>query len=200
MEEMMHLIFSILAAAAAIYSILILIRVILSWFGNFVAGGKIADFLFQVTDPYLNWWRRNFNIRIGFLDFSVVAAIAFLSLIQILFYSISRFERITVGYILVVVLMTVWNVISFILMFCIVIVTLRLIAYLANFNIYSPFWRAVDSISQPLLYRINRIFFGNRIVNYLKGIIISLIVLAVFWAGGKFLIPVITGLLLKIPV
>jgi len=194
----MRMIFGLLTAAAGIYSILIFIRIIISWFGGSVYG-KPVDILSAVTDPYLDWWRRALNLRIGFLDFSVLAAIAFISVLQSVFFSLSRYERITLGNILAVVLMSFWNVVSFILGFCFLVIVLRLIAYLTSRDIYSPFWQAVDSISQPVLYRLNRIIFGNKIAGYLKGIILSLLLLAVIIAGGKIVMPLLASLLSRLP-
>jgi len=194
----MRLIFGFLAAAAGIYSILLLIRILISWFGNF-AYSKPVDMLSRVTDPYLDWWRRHFNIRIGFLDFSALVGIAALSLLQNMLYSLSHSVKITVGYFLAVVLFSVWNIVSFILGFCLIVIILRMIAYLTNRDIYSPFWQVIDSISQPVLYRLNRIFFGNRIANYLKGIVLSILSLGAIWIGGKIAVPILARLLAGLP-
>jgi len=195
----MRLIFGFLTAAAGIYSILIFIRIIISWFGGSLYG-KPVDILCAITDPYLDWWKRKLNLRIGFLDFSVVAAIAFISVVQSVFFSLSRYERVSLGNILAVVLLSFWNVVSFILGFCFVVIVLRLIAYLTSRNIYSPFWQAVDSVSQPVLYRLNRIIFGNKIAGYLKGILLSLLLLAVIIAGGKIVMPLLASLLARLPI
>jgi len=194
----MRMVFGFLTAAAGIYSILIFIRIVISWFGGSVYG-KPVDILYAVTDPYLDWWKRNLNLRIGFLDFSVVAAIAFISVLQSVFFSLSRYETITLGNILAVVLLSFWNVMSFILGFCFLVIVLRLIAYLTSRDIYSPFWQAVDSISQPVLYRLNRIIFGNKIAGYLKGVLLSLLLLAVIIAGGKIVMPMLASLLSRLP-
>lgn len=194
----MQMIFGLLAAAVGIYSVLILIRIIISWFGSF-ASSKPVDLLCSITDPYLNWWQNKFSIRIGFLDFSAVLAIVSLSLIQNILYSLASYNRITIGYLLAILLMSLWSVFSFILGFCIIIIILRLIAYLTNRNIYSPFWQAIDSVSQPLLYRMNRIFYGKRIGSYLNGIIFSLALLTVVWIGGGYVFPKIARLLSSLP-
>jgi YggT family protein len=199
MEEIMRAIFGILAAAAGVYSILLLIRIIISWFGNFVYG-KPVELLSRVTDPYLDWWRSKLSLRIGMLDFSAVVAIVSLSLVQSIFYSLSHFAKITIGSILALLLMSIWSIVSFILGFCLVVIILRLIAYFTNRDIYSPFWRMVDSVSQPLLYRLNRIFFGSRIVNYLQGILLSIVVIAAVWIGGRFVFPLLAGMLARLPV
>jgi len=194
----MRMIFGSLAMLVGIYSILLLVRIIISWFGSF-ASSKPVELLCSITDPYLNWWRNKFSIRIGFLDFSSVLAIVSLSVIQNILFSLAYFERITIGYLLSILLMSLWSVLSFIIGFCIIIIVLRLIAYLTNRNIYSPFWQVIDSISQPLLYRLNRIFYGKRIGSYLNGIIFSLVLLAVVWIGGGFVFPKIARLLSSLP-
>ena len=194
----MRTIFSLLSAAAGFYSLLIFIRIIISWFGNAVTG-KLVDFLARVTDPYLDWWRRTLNLRVGFLDLSPIAGIAALSLIQSIFYLFSRYDRITVGIILAIVLLSIWSVVSFIVGFCLIIIILRLIAYITNRNIYGSFWQVIDTISQPLLYRTNRIIFGKRIPGCLKGIITSSLLLAAIWIGGKYAVPQVAKLLSKLP-
>jgi YggT family protein len=194
----MYIIFGILATAVSIYSILILIRIILSWFGSSVYGRPV-ELLNSVTDPYLDWWRKKLNFRIGFMDFSAVTGIAALSVVQNILFTFSRFQRISIGTVLSVIILTTWSVISFILGFFIVIIILRLIAYLLNCDIYSPFWQIVDSISQPVLYRLNRIIFGKRISGFLKGIFLSLLLLAALTIGGNFLIKSLAGLISRIP-
>ncbi|MCL2758858.1 MAG: YggT family protein [Treponema sp.] len=195
---MMQFIFRILAAAAGIYSLLIFIRIIISWFGGFISG-KPVEILNKITDPYLDWFRKKLNIRVGFLDFSVVVAIVSLSLIQNILLTLSVSERMTIGFLLAEVILSLWRIISFILTFLIVVIVLRAIAYLTNRNIYSPFWSIVDSISQPIMYRMNRLFFGDKIGGYLKGILFSLILLAVILFAGRFIIKLIAGLLYSFP-
>ena len=195
----MRLIFGILASAAGIYSILLFIRIIISWFGG-LPSNKLMDLLSRVTDPYLDWWRSHLNLRIGFLDFSALAAIITVSVAQNIFSSISNTGALKFGYVLAIILLSIWSVVFFVLGFCLVIIILRLIAYLTNRNTYSPFWRIVDSMSQPVLYRINRILFGRRIVSYLKGIILSCVLLAVLMVGGRIFVPILAAMISKLPV
>ncbi|MCL2265871.1 MAG: YggT family protein [Treponema sp.] len=195
----MRFIFGVLAAAAGIYSILILIRIILSWFGNSY-NSKPAEILQNITDPYLNWWRGVLKLRIGFLDFSVVVAIVFLSLLQNIFYTLSLSQRMTLGFILAEILTSVWSIMSFIIGFFMIIILLRAAAYLTNRNIYSPFWSIVENISQPLMYRMNRLFFGKKIGNYLAGIIFAFLLLAVILTGGWLFVNFLAGLLKNIPI
>ena len=200
MEGVMNVFFGILLAIIGIYSFLIFIRIIISWFGGSIAG-KPVELLFRITDPYLNWWRNHFNLRIGFLDLSPIAGIAFLSLLQSILNSLSRFNRISLGNILAIVLLSAWSVASFILGFCLIIIVLRLIAYLTNRDVYnSPFWSIINSIGEPLLYRTNRFIFGNRLHSYLKGIILSLLLLVAIRVVGEFAVAFVARILAKFPI
>jgi YggT family protein len=194
----MQSIFRILSAVTGIYSVLIIIRIILSWFGSF-SGSKPVDLIARVTDPYLDWWKNKLNIRLGFLDFSALAGIVFLSILQNVFFRLSISMQITIGFILSLCLMAAWNILSFLLGFCLIALILRLIGYATNRNIYGPFWSVVDSVSQPVLYRVNRIIFGKQIVGYLKGILVSIAALAALLFGGGFLIRLLASILLSLP-
>ena len=135
----------------------------------------------------------------GFLDLSPIAAMAVLSVAQSIFSTIGHYGRISLGIILAIALSALWSAASFILGFCLIILVLRFIAYMTNRNVYGGFWRVIDTISQPMLYRINRIIFGKRLVNYLTGIITAAAALAVIWVGGRFAVRLLVGLLLRLP-
>ncbi|MCL2270625.1 MAG: YggT family protein [Treponema sp.] len=194
MEGIIRLIMSLLAMLTSLYSLLIVIRIILTWFSH-TRQSRLIQLLTDITDPYLDWWRNKLNLRIGTLDLSPVAAIAALSAVQKLCSLLAIQSRITLGSILAVFLFAVWEVVSFIIGFCFIVLILRFIAYILNSNMYSPFWRIVDTISQPLLYRINRMLFGNRLVRFMTGILASLAVLAAAWVAGNFIIKLLAGLL-----
>ena len=199
MEEIMSTVFFVLAAAVGFYSILIFIRIILSWFSSLAVPSKPVQILSLITDPYLNWWRGKLNLRIGILDLSPIAGIVALSILQNILNSLAYSGRITIGFLLSVLLMSVWRIFSFILGFCFFLLILRLIAYLTNRNMYSHFWKVIDSITQPILYRLNRIMFGDKIPGYLKGIIFSSLLLGAIWIGGGFIIPRLAILLSNLP-
>ena len=172
---------SILAGIVSIYMLLIFIRILLSWFSG-VEFGALTYFLSCICDPYLNWWRRFRIFKNSPLDFSPLLALAFLSLARSIL-TFGALGRITPGLILVFIINGLWTVLSWALFFFIVVLVLRLIAFLGNFNIYSPFWRLVDLVAQPVMYRICRILFPSRIVSYLARIIVSIVVLLIVTAG-----------------
>ena len=196
MDGIVRIVAGFLAGLFGIYSLLIIIRILMTWFSH-VRSGRVVNFLTRITDPYLNWWRDKLGLRVGFLDLSPLAGMAVLSVLQTICSHISRQGRISLGIILGVCLSALWSAVSFLLGFCVIILVLRLIGYFINANIYNHFWRVVDTISRPLLYHVNRIIFGKRLVSYKVGIISAVVVLAAIWAGGRFAVQMLTGLLLN---
>jgi len=193
----MRVIMGLLAMLIGLYSLLIVVRIILTWFGN-VRYGKPVHILTCITDPYLNWWRQKFNLKAGVLDLSPIAALVFLSVMQTICSTIANQGRISLGIILAVCLSAVWSALSFIVGFSIIVLVLRLIGYISNSNMYSTFWQIIDSVSRPVIYRINRIIFGKRLVNFLTGIIISIVILAGIWILGRIAVRLLTGLLMRL--
>jgi YggT family protein len=194
----MLMIMNLLAGLTGLYSLLILIRIMLTWFGG-AQFGRPAEILARITDPYLDWWRR-FPLRAGFLDLSPILGMAALSLAQNIFSTIAHYGTISLGIILAIVLSSVWSVVSFFLGFCMVVLGLRLFAYLTRRSVYSNFWRIIETVAQPVLYRISRIVFGNRLVNYRTEMIVALAILLALMIGGRIAVNLLMGLLIRLPV
>ena len=182
-----------------IYMMIIFFRIILTWFSGINHGG-IQNVLARITDPYLNWFRRFPALRIGYLDLSPLVALGVLSLANRIFATIAHYNAISIGIILALVLQVLWGAVSFILGLLIIVLILRLVAHLANFNTYNPFWRVVDTISQPVLYRINRTLFKDRILNYTTSVVLSIVGLGLIYFVMRILIFSVSGLLVRLPV
>jgi YggT family protein len=198
MQDLMRITMNILGGVTGIYMILITVRILLTWFRGGVYG-KPYEILQNITDPYLNWFRRFSFLQTGVFDLSPIAALAVLSVLNQIFNTVASFGRISLGIILALILSALWSAASFILGFFIIVLLLRLIAYLTNRDVYYSFWRIIDVISQPVLYRINRIIFRNRLVNYLTGIISALVLLLALRVGlgivlGKIMLPFLVRL------
>jgi YggT family protein len=169
----MSLIFGFLGAATSIYMLVIIIRVMLSWFGSsYNSGVKLLE---DVTEPYLAAFRRLRFLRFGGMDFSPVLAIGLLSVAGSVFSSISRYGHITVGIVLALLASMVWSAASFVLTVSFIILLVRLIAHLTRRNIFTPFWQIVDRIASPILNFVSRLLFRGRPVQYQTGLIVSTI-------------------------
>ena len=188
---------NILNFLTTFYMLVIFIRIILTWFrGNF----QVPEILCRITDPYLNWFRRFQFLRIGYMDFSPIAALMILSLVNRIFSTLARYGTITLGIIGAMILQALWSALSFLLIFMIIVLVLRLIAYLANLNIYGTFWRMVDTFSQPVLYRITRILFRGRIANFLTSLVIAIAILTLSSIILGILVSILTNILVRLPV
>jgi len=198
MEGTMQIIFGILTALLGIYSLLIIIRIIFTWFSGDQFSGPM-EVLSRITDPYLDWWRQRLNLRAGYLDLSPIVAMAVLSVAQTICSAIAQTGRFSIGLLLAVCLSALWSAVSFLLGFCLVVLVLRLIAYVINANLFGTFWRVIDSISNPLQYRISRIIFGKRIIRFSTSIIISIFIFTALLVGGNILIRFVSDLLFRFP-
>ena len=74
-------IFSVLASTAQIFSFLLLIRVLLTWFPSIDWNNGILSALCSLTDPYLNIFR-GIIPPIGGFDISSILAFLLLNVIQ----------------------------------------------------------------------------------------------------------------------
>jgi YggT family protein len=188
---------NILSGITSIYMLLIFIRILLTWFSG-AYYGRAFEALRSITDPYLDWFRR-FPLRLGLFDLSPLAALAVLSLVNNIFGILARQGRISFGIMLAMILSSVWSAASFILGFLIIVLALRFVAYIASRDVYHGFWRIVDLITQPVLYRINRIIFRNRLVHYRTGLITALLALLAVWIIGGRLIALARTFLSGLP-
>jgi YggT family protein len=78
---MSALIFASLYKFLQIYSVLLIVRILLSWFQTAEWAMQIISFLSPITDPYLNIFR-SIIPPLGGLDFSAILAIILLNVVQ----------------------------------------------------------------------------------------------------------------------
>ena len=182
-----------------IYMMVIIFRIILTWFpGN--QDSKVYELLSKVTDPYLNWFRRFPALRVGFLDLSPIAAMAVLSLVNRLLTTLALYGTISIGIILTILLQAFWAALSFILGFFIIVLVIRLIAHFLDSGTSGTLMRIVDAISQPLLFRISRVVFQNRPVNFTTGLIVSIAGLGLTFLLFRTLVTIFSGMLTRLPI
>jgi YggT family protein len=187
-----------LNAAVIVYVFLCAARVLMSWLPGLDAG-RGGAVLARLVDPYLNFFRRFKFLSSGAFDFSPIAALALLAVINELLTKIAFAVNLSVGIVLALVVGAAWSAVSFVVSFFLVCAVARMIAYAARWNSLHPLWMVIDSILNPVLFRINRLVYRGRIVNYLQGLITGSVVLALIWALGRFLVGQIVGSLSLLP-
>lgn len=171
----LSIVFRILGGAASVYMLLCIARIFLTWFPG--ASGAGARFLERSTEPYLALFRRLSFLRGAGVDFSPIAALAVLAGLSRAL-TVASMGTLTLGIGLALVVQVIWDPVGFLLGFFAVLILARIIAYLARWNSLHPVWRAVDAMINPILFQLKRLFYRNRIVHYMQGLVIGLLVLA----------------------
>ena len=180
------------------YMVIIFFRIMLTWFSG-MGHGSVQDVLARITDPYLNWFRRFPALRMGFLDLSPIVALGVLSLVNRILSSLARYGTITIGIILAMVLQGIWGAVSFFIGFLIIVLILCLVAHLSRVNTFNPFWRAVETISRPVLFRINRVLYKGRIENFAVSVILSIAALGISYIVLGFFVTFASRALARLP-
>ena len=86
--EIIATLLQVLAQTLEIYSLVLIVRVLLSWFPNLDWSNPALSTVSSITDPYLNAFR-GIIPPIGGLDLSAILAFLALSLMQRLLFSAS---------------------------------------------------------------------------------------------------------------
>ena len=81
MESLSVTLLQVLAQTLQIYSLVLIVRVLLSWFPNLDWGNPVLSSVSAITDPYLNAFR-GLIPPLGGLDLSAILAFLALQLIQ----------------------------------------------------------------------------------------------------------------------
>ncbi|HOX13658.1 MAG TPA: YggT family protein [Spirochaetales bacterium] len=186
------------AAAASLYMLLLMARIILTWFPSAVEGRPL-HLLSSVTDPYLDLFRGIPWLSTGSMDFSPLAALAVLSVLTQILSTAAAYGRISLGIVLALVLRAGWSIFAFFFGFLGLAMAARLVAYMAKWNSLHPVWRVVDALINPVMFRLNRAIYRDRIVNFRQGLLTGIVVLFGLRILGGILTGLLAGLLSRLP-
>ena len=165
--------FRALAGALTIYSLLCVARIVLTWIHGASYSG-FGRFLSAVCDPFLNAFRFRW-LRFGVFDLSPLFAFALLSALMILFQSLGNGASLSLASVLALLLQTVWQIFSAILFFFVIVFGIRLIVFLTGADRNAVLWQQIDSVLNPLVYSVTKIFSGGRPVAFKNALILSLV-------------------------
>lgn len=189
----------VLTTLGSVYLLLIMIRVLLTWFHG-VDFGKPYQILSSVTDPYLNWFRRFPFLKLSMLDLSPIAGVLVLVVLLDLLTRIMQQGRISLGIVLAVLLSALWSAISFLLTLFIILTVIRFVMSLSGANSVSPFARTLDMLVSPLLEGVRKRFFRKRFVTYRTILATTGATLLVIYIAGRMVISLLHPLLLGLPI
>ena len=186
-----------LAALIAFYTLLIWIRIIISWIKT-DGQTPLAHILGKIVDPYLRWFRGIKALVRPRFDLTPLVALALLSVIQSLLRLFGAHGTITVAMVIALLLQTLYNyLVHPIFLFFFILLAIRLF-FCFKRSIHSiTYISMLDSIIGGFLDWTQRTFFTNQVVNDRKLVIASLITLIVAWSGTSILLRFIIGFLTK---
>lgn len=157
-------IFRILSFIVTLYSYIITVRIILSWFANGLHF-PMRQYLDRITDPYLNIFRRIPGLRIGFLDFSVLIGLYALSFLATLFRAWALYG-IGLNTTLIVLARTLFVGASSVFGFIAFIALIRMVGLFLKANSIGELWYRLDYFLQPMVHRLTRFISPHRSLPY----------------------------------
>jgi len=188
----------ILGALTSTYMLLCALRVFMSWAPG-LGEGKAGRLLASIVDPYLAAFSRIRLFRTERFDFSPIAGLAVLSVANNMLTTIAYSGKISLGFLLNLILGAGWSAVAFVLSFVSACALIRIIVFLARLNSLHPIWVVVDAVLNPILYRINKMIYRGKAIDYLLGLITGFLVLLLLRTAGGALVRILGSLLLSLP-
>lgn len=188
----------IISAFLSLYSLLCLLRIIITWIPNY-SYSKPADILAQICDPYMNLFRGIKWLRFGSFDFSPALALCILGAGSQLFSSLANGGYINLQMILTIILEIFFSILSSLIFFLIILFAIRLILIMINRDSYNTsgfMANQIDSSISPIIYRIARTFAMGRRITYKAALIISIIALLFLQFALRILLAFILSIIL----
>ncbi len=188
----------ILGAATSFYMLVCALRVFMTWLPGMNLG-RAGDLVKAVVDPYLSYFSRFKLFRTERVDFSPIVALSVLSVANNFLSSVAVSGRVSIGFLLSLVVGAFWSAVSFVLSFLALCVLARILVLVFKWNSFHPLWNVVDAIVNPVLHAINKRIYRGRAIDYLQGLITGFLFLAIARAAGGALIGLATRLLVSLP-
>lgn len=188
----------IISAFLSLYSLLCLLRIIITWIPNY-SYSKPADILAQICDPYMNLFRGIKWLRFGSFDFSPALALCILGAGSQIFSSLANGGYINLQMILTIILEIFFSILSSLIFFLIILFAIRLILIMINRDSYNTsgfMANQIDSSISSIVYRIARTFAMGRRITYKAALIISIIALLFLQFALRILLAFILSIIL----
>lgn len=188
----------IISAFLSLYSLLCLLRIIITWIPNY-SYSKPADILAQICDPYMNLFRGIKWLRFGSFDFSPALALCILGAGSQIFSSLANGGYINLQMILAMILGIFFSILSSLIFFLIILFAIRLILIMINRDSYNTsgfMANQIDSSISQIVYRIARTFAMGRRITYKAALIISIIALLFLQFALRILLAFILSIIL----
>lgn len=192
------IIFSLLAAAISLYTMMCFVRIILTWIPS-LNYSRFGHFMSAACDPYMNYFRRFGFLRFGTIDFSPILSLGLLVAASNILSNIAATGRLGVGYILASIVSVGWSIVASVIGFLVILLIIRLVALLLNKN-GGSLWYTLDQTLNPVVYKIAGIFRGkNTFMTQKKAFVITIVALLALRLVGGIAFSMVSRLLLRLP-
>ena len=182
----------------SVYMLILFIRILLTWFRG-ASLGRPYEILCRITDPYLNYFRRFTRLKTDRIDFSPLAAILVLVIVQNIFRTLATLGRISLGIFLSLIVGAGWSALSFLLTFLFVIILIRLLSLMMSSASSSTMWKTLDYLINPVVERIRSIINTKKPLTYQVELLITGISLLIISIVGRILINLLILFLRNLP-
>ncbi len=197
--ETFRIIMRVVTAALSFYMLLIMFRILLTWFQG-PSFGRPLELLKSVTDPYLNWFRRFHFLRVGSFDFSVIVGIIVLSILTSITSRLAVAATVTFGFVLALIIVRVASAVSFFLVLFLIMALVRLIGGAIRVNTSGRFWITLDHLLEPVVHKIILSLAHGRFVSYRNALLLFCALLALALFVGGFMVDGLVDLAGRIPI
>ncbi len=185
---MVQVIFKVISAVLLIYMLIIILRILLTWFQGGSSFGKPYEIMARITDPYLNLFRKLRLFPKSRIDFSPILGIITLSILYNITSSLAAQIALTVGLILAIIISGIWSAAGFILIFLFILIIIRIIGIYAGGSSIHPVWMTLDTLLQPIIRFFTMPIAKRQPLHYRYSLMITGVMLIALFFIGRFLI------------
>ena len=192
---------SILASLLSFYSLLIWLRIVLTWIR--VPGqtqeNPLAYYLGKIVDPYLSWFKGISSLRRSRFDLTPLVALAALSVVQSMLRLYGSYGSLTVGMIFALVLQTLWSyLVSPIFWFVIIMLGIRLVFCYRRSPQSIGYITMLDSMIGGVLNWVQNLIYPKKAINDRQLVITSLIFFIALYIGTSLVLRFLIGFFAKL--
>lgn len=169
-----------LAWLVGVYSTVIVIRVLVSWIRTFTRRNQyngfsysdpnqnpsvvdtVDEILGKIADPYLGLFTRVTSLRRGSVDFTPLLALVMLNLAKSILSIIAQAGSITLWLVLAIIVRGLWTVISFVMVFMLILLVIRFFVGRGNGMQTSGMIDFLDPILDIPVGKVYKVFYRKK--------------------------------------
>ncbi|MDD3056956.1 MAG: YggT family protein [Sphaerochaeta sp.] len=187
---------SILASLLSFYSLLIWLRIVLTWIKvpGQMQENPLAHYLGKIVDPYLSWFKGISSLRRSRFDLTPLVALAALSVVQSMLRLYGSYGKLTVGMVFALVLQTLWSyLVSPIFWFVIILLGIRLVFCYRRSPQSIGYITMLDSMVGGVLNWVQNLFYPKKAINDRQLVITSLIFFIALYVASSLVLRFLIG-------